>query len=297
MKTFKFYQDVKCTVWVRQSFNIEAESLDDAKRKAIKFRDVDVSGFDEFQDREFNYDTEELVLLEENDFQDTIQLFAGKSDTPFATNGNDDLKQMNCNFDEYKDAHQVAFRELAGYTVECAYNDSTGYYHAFHKHDKLNVIVLLAEKRAVQYTFPQSWDDLVNTNQKFKSHMALYLKKKYKKNPNINNEIFDWWTGHLTEMVATSDAVDDSVPFDLADLIDGAAQFASKRELMPVKLIGYQVVGDNDELPDGLFSFHIIQDREQAIEILRRVQKDEPHKKGMCIYPVYEEEIEKPSFI
>ena len=30
MKTFKFYQDVKCTIWVRQSFNIEAESLDEA---------------------------------------------------------------------------------------------------------------------------------------------------------------------------------------------------------------------------------------------------------------------------
>ena len=36
MGTFKFYQDIKCSIWQRQFFSIEAESEEEAKRIAMK---------------------------------------------------------------------------------------------------------------------------------------------------------------------------------------------------------------------------------------------------------------------
>jgi hypothetical protein len=37
MKTFNFYLDTKVTTWYRTSFEIEANSKKDAKKKAIQF--------------------------------------------------------------------------------------------------------------------------------------------------------------------------------------------------------------------------------------------------------------------
>jgi len=37
MKTFNFYLDTKITTWMRTDFEIEANSLEEAKLKAIEF--------------------------------------------------------------------------------------------------------------------------------------------------------------------------------------------------------------------------------------------------------------------
>ena len=76
-----------------------------------------------------------------------------------------------------------------------------------------------------------------------------------------------------------------------------ATPFASVRELQPAELVGYQVIGDDDEFPADLFSFQIIRKKEDAIHILRKSEVEEPHKTGMKIWPVYEGEIEEPQFI
>ena len=67
MEKFKFHQDVKCTVWVRQFFTIEAENQEDAKRMAMQFQNEDVSDYPEYERQEYLLDTEELMLSDEND--------------------------------------------------------------------------------------------------------------------------------------------------------------------------------------------------------------------------------------
>ena len=39
METFNFYLDTKVTTWYRTPFEIEAESLEEAEKKAIEFRE------------------------------------------------------------------------------------------------------------------------------------------------------------------------------------------------------------------------------------------------------------------
>ena len=95
MKTFKFYQDIKCTIWRRQYFEIEAENVDEAKRIAMKFRDSDAVDSDEFERSELDYDTEELMLPSENGGQETIQLYLRGEEYPFATNGTEENKCQN----------------------------------------------------------------------------------------------------------------------------------------------------------------------------------------------------------
>ena len=56
-------------------------------------------------------------------------------------------------------------------------------------------------------------------------------------------------------------------------------------------------VGDDDELPERLFSFQIICKKEDAVQILNKTEVEEPNKTGMVICPVYESDIEEPSFI
>lgn len=75
MEKFRFKQDVKVTVWVRQSFTIEAESKEDALKKAERFKTEDVTGEIDDVECETLWDTEELMLPEENDNQCTIELY------------------------------------------------------------------------------------------------------------------------------------------------------------------------------------------------------------------------------
>ena len=66
MTTFKFHQDIKVSIWRRQHFSIEADSPEEAKAKAIKFKNEDVSNHNEFLYEELMYESEELMLPDEN---------------------------------------------------------------------------------------------------------------------------------------------------------------------------------------------------------------------------------------
>ena len=292
MEKFNFHQDVKCTVWVRQFFTIEAENQEDAKRMAMQFQNEDVSNFQEYERQEYLLDTEELMMTDENDGYSTMELWVAGEKEPFATNGSDTEKQIIHRWDEFKNVRQVAEQDMVGYYMDATFVSGDTVYNAFHKNDKLVVIVVYGNSAAKRFAFEKSWDELVNHDEYFRMHMAYFLKKKHPDRPDLENEIHDWFTGHLTEMVASSKAVDDAVPFTLADLIEAASHMASVYEYRAAKLIGYQVSNGDGELPEGLFSFQVIKDKSEAEEILKETIKEEPDKTGMCIYPIYEGDVE-----
>ena len=75
MEKFRFKQDVKVTVWVRQSFVIEAESKEDALKKVERFKTEDVTGEIDDVECETLWDTQELMSPKDNDGMCTIELY------------------------------------------------------------------------------------------------------------------------------------------------------------------------------------------------------------------------------
>lgn len=75
MEKFRFKQDVKVTVWVRQSFTIEAESKEDALKKVERFKTEDVTGEIDNVDCRTLWDTQELMSPKDNDGICTIELY------------------------------------------------------------------------------------------------------------------------------------------------------------------------------------------------------------------------------
>lgn len=75
MEKFRFKQDVKVTVWIRQSFTIEAENKEDALKKVERFKTEDVTG--EINDVEYEtlWETSELLCPEDNGGSWTIELY------------------------------------------------------------------------------------------------------------------------------------------------------------------------------------------------------------------------------
>lgn len=75
MEKFRFKQDVKITVWVRQSFEIEAENKEDALKEAERFKTVDAMS--EICDVELEtlLETQELMYPKDNGGSCTIELY------------------------------------------------------------------------------------------------------------------------------------------------------------------------------------------------------------------------------
>ena len=72
MKTFDFYLDTKVTTWYRTPFEIDANSLEEAKQKAIEFvKDDEHSSISWEQIDE----TTEVMSVDENDGQSTEELY------------------------------------------------------------------------------------------------------------------------------------------------------------------------------------------------------------------------------
>ena len=75
---FEFYQDVKVTTWVRQSFSVEAESKEEALKMVEKFKTEDIATSDESHlvyDSEWMTETWEEIPVEENGGCATIELY------------------------------------------------------------------------------------------------------------------------------------------------------------------------------------------------------------------------------
>ena len=76
-KEFGFYQDVKVTVWQRQHFRIEAESIEEAREQAKRYTQFDVSYEDDIDvdEIEWLHDTEEFMTPEDNNGESTIEVY------------------------------------------------------------------------------------------------------------------------------------------------------------------------------------------------------------------------------
>ena len=69
---FEFTLDEKMTIWNRKQFTIEAETLEEAKKKAIEL--VENEEEIDFYSSEYIYETEEPLELSKNDGHATIVL-------------------------------------------------------------------------------------------------------------------------------------------------------------------------------------------------------------------------------
>lgn len=85
MKTFDFYLDTKVTTWYRTPFEIEANSLEEAKQKAIEFvKDDEHSSISWEQVDE----TTEVMSVDENGGESTEELYYGSSENMIWDNTN-----------------------------------------------------------------------------------------------------------------------------------------------------------------------------------------------------------------
>lgn len=79
MAKFHFVQDRKCTIWVRDNFDVEADTKDEAIAKvkeAWKNRDTTCEDLEfETYDREYMYDTVENMTIADNYFKETSYIY------------------------------------------------------------------------------------------------------------------------------------------------------------------------------------------------------------------------------
>ena len=87
MKEFEFYQDVKVTIWQRQYISVMAESKEEALKMVEKYKTHDASAYLSTSSTEYLYDTEELMLPEENGGYTTIELYDQETKEMIGCNG------------------------------------------------------------------------------------------------------------------------------------------------------------------------------------------------------------------
>lgn len=299
METYIFMQDVKVRCWRTHKFKIEAENLEEAKKKAMEFLNKSVWGYEGYihmihdnyiQDAEF-------ILPSEQDGHETIALYDFDAHYPFADNSDDNYRVKDSQLYKLWHVADIAKRELKNYHIECEFVTMNAYvYDAFHKDGKLNVWKSIGVP--LMYVFDESWDSLVK-NDKFREHMAMWMIDNHKKSPENDKLVLDWMDGGLTKMWASDERTkEDEVPFSLEDLVRATVGiFSTKHEYKAPELLGYQIAGENGELPDGYLPSYVFKDFEDARAAFRKMKKDEPHKTDMAIYPVFEDEIENPCYI
>jgi hypothetical protein len=85
---FDFHIDEKVTIWNRLKFSVEAETLEEAKQKAIYMTSKNREDID-FYVCDFLYDTEQIMSVEDNLGNPTLELYSRSDDEILYDNGND----------------------------------------------------------------------------------------------------------------------------------------------------------------------------------------------------------------
>jgi hypothetical protein len=91
-KTFDFYVDQKVTTWYRTHFEIEAESLAEAKKKALEFYEQGNTSDLPWE----QYDgTTELMSVEENGGASVTELYTDMGELVYDDGNKSTLPQIN----------------------------------------------------------------------------------------------------------------------------------------------------------------------------------------------------------
>jgi hypothetical protein len=85
---FDFYIDERVMIWNRLKFSVEAETLEEAKEKAVFMVTNDREEID-FYDFELLHDTLTEMELEDNDGNSTLELYCEKDTDLIYENGED----------------------------------------------------------------------------------------------------------------------------------------------------------------------------------------------------------------
>lgn len=83
METYSFFLDTKVTTWMRTEFDIEANTLDEAKKKAIEFHkqgNTSSIGWEDIMD------AQEIMSVEDNGGEPTEELFCNEDSTNIYNN-------------------------------------------------------------------------------------------------------------------------------------------------------------------------------------------------------------------
>jgi len=81
MKTFNFYLDQKVTTWYRTDFEVEAETLEEAKQKAIQLYKEDE--LNEFTWERIDDTYNEVMTIEDNGNCSTAEIYTVDGDLIF----------------------------------------------------------------------------------------------------------------------------------------------------------------------------------------------------------------------
>jgi hypothetical protein len=85
MAEFEFHLDQKHTIWYRNNFTIEANTLEEAKAKAIEMCNTD-TGLLPNDDWDLLHETAEYISPDENNGEATDELYIADTDTIIWTN-------------------------------------------------------------------------------------------------------------------------------------------------------------------------------------------------------------------
>lgn len=78
MASYSFFLDTKVTTWMRTDFEIEAKSLEEAKKKAIEFHKQGNTSDLPWEDI---MDTQEALSVEDNGGEPTEEIFCSEDST------------------------------------------------------------------------------------------------------------------------------------------------------------------------------------------------------------------------
>jgi hypothetical protein len=92
METFDFYVDQKVTTWYRTHYEIEAENLEEAKKKALEFYEKGNTSDLSWE----QYDgTTELMSVEENDGSSVTEIYTDLGELVYDDGNKSTSPQIN----------------------------------------------------------------------------------------------------------------------------------------------------------------------------------------------------------
>ena len=92
METFDFYVDQKVTTWYRTHYEIEAENLEEAKKKALEFYEKGNTSDLSWE----QYDgTTELMSVEEKDGSSVTEIYTDLGELVYDDGNKSTLPQIN----------------------------------------------------------------------------------------------------------------------------------------------------------------------------------------------------------